>query len=1252
MTYSLPSGAAPSDNYSSFYSNEQRLAELEDENAKKEAQMLQQLQQEQKALDKTNAATNAATQQKNSLEAQKIENKAKPEPNVAQELGTAVVGAGIDAVESVGSTAEGLVTGKLLDSEWKPTWLQVADENEPMNRTVWGNVTRGLLEFGLLAAGTGAVGNIMKATKVPGLLQAGKFLSTPGATLGGKVVRGATKGALVDFTSSFSESDTVGAEIKKVIPWAPVIATDKDDSPLERRLKNTLEGIGFGVAIDLVLAAKAGKKAVQAAQSGAKVDPTEVAKSVADDLEAQRIKPQTEEIVAYAAADPTMSEPNRFAHGDFFDIPDKGVAPVAPDIKKGYFDNLLDLYKMEIDGSQKYGSRQVLASESAIRDRLTGGDPALKKLYREFEREMDRVDWHGQNVQGIRLDREKVGNLVAAKYVDMMDAALDPDDAEALTKLVASGKTEGQKNYVTGGDIKVLDDLNYKAVEMLASTHGQYLRDLASGTLSIAKDFDTGILRQRLLTNYEMSLVALHEASYFRGNALEWLKTGKFGRAIQSPLQTQNIRTYIDKLGKVMDEDPDMAELMMQSFAESGGDPNVLNNLYKYSKDKIFNWQSFIGHEDKRSAFVDGIQSTLYNSILSGPKTLARAFLGTNLVIALRPFQVMLGGLLSGESKLLHLGAHQAVAMFEGAGEAFRLARNTHVNLIRNLDDVPYQVHRIIPPTETQAWKAMGAVIEREGNMADKAMYWFTSNLHDFNNQWWVRYPTNAMASIDVFSKTLVGRMDLKAQAFEKAWNQTGGQVTPELLKKYEGDLRDMVFNKQGEVISKFGAMAGDEAALMTPLGPRLAQLDQYLAKAPIIRPFFMFMKTGVNAIGIVAKHTPLLARFNEEVGHVLGATVDDLSKVQRYGINTPEKLMEAKALVRGRVATGYLAIAAAGGLYTSGRLTGNGPHDPELRNAWIQAGWRPRSIKLGDRFVNYDGLEPFASILALVADVGDNTQTLGESWTENQLQKAAFLIAQNVTNKSFLAGLQDMMEVMSLNPDRNKIWIGNMINNHIPFAGIRNEIANVFNPGMREVEKEVWDTIRNRNPILRGQLSQKFDVLNGEPLRMYDFPTRLLNSISPIQISTSDNETRRMLRDSGFDLNLTLSTDSSGNKLTAEQRSVMQNFIGEQNIEKQLEKLFKHPQIKQEFEYYRRLRDKGIPGVTKTDPNNMPIDQSMLYQQIYKIFSDAKSVAEIKMKNQYPQLEEIGQRKQVRANRQQAGALEEASSLLSYPNK
>ena len=59
------------------------------------------------------------------------------------------------------------------------------------------------------------------------------------------------------------------------------------------------------------------------------------------------------------------------------------------------------------------------------------------------------------------------------------------------------------------------------------------------------------------------------------------------------------------------------------------------------------------------------------------------------------------------------------------------------------------------------------------------------------------------------------------------------------------------------------------------------------------------------------------------------------------------------------------------------------------LSRLGLHAGWKPRSIKIGDAWVSYDALgEPFSMILANIANVGDNLDLMGEEWAEDHLKK------------------------------------------------------------------------------------------------------------------------------------------------------------------------------------------------------------------------------------------------------------------------
>ena len=71
-------------------------------------------------------------------------------------------------------------------------------------------------------------------------------------------------------------------------------------------------------------------------------------------------------------------------------------------------------------------------------------------------------------------------------------------------------------------------------------------------------------------------------------------------------------------------------------------------------------------------------------------------------------------------------------------------------------------------------------------------------------------------------------------------------------------------------------------------------------------------------------------------------------------------------------------------------------------------------------------------------------------------------------------------------------------MNNQIPLAGLRNEMGKLFVPHMREIGSGIDQSIRNRNllfEMLPGEdLPIKYDMLNGSPIKPYDFMTRIFN--------------------------------------------------------------------------------------------------------------------------------------------------------------
>jgi hypothetical protein len=1255
-------------------------------------------------------AQEAQKQQQQQNKAVGAADQASP-PNPIQEVGTAVVGAGIDAVEGIGATAEAAVTGQMLNPDFKPTWLQVADETEPMNRTVWGNLLRGVGEYAILTGILRGAAKGAKAVRVPGTNRLSQALASDAAqTVKGRIVRDATKGAIIgaaaDFTSSYSEGETLSTEANKLMPWLPDwLVTEENDSPLERKAKNVIEGLGIGAVTDVLFgwraAAKAAKDAKVPAEDALKsfqdtekalndvqqrlvakttqinpdgkltadqtaflretdpefnaleqarkdltkqykeihdsLDPNAIAEAKIKDSADRRQANFDEKVKTAIEDDPDGLEPNAWVNSPLYDRPDKGL--FSPAGKGGYYKSLVNAYMMQTDGILRNGRRPSVYTEAALEKRLSQFDPARRKVIESVAKNLEIELNNAKSVEGKAkvmggFNVEQLKALSTARYIDILDEVIkDPSDIEKLKQAVAESDNYLKRGDPLTGESRFMGLIDHRAVEMLINTTAGEISDLAQAGRSIDGIMSNDRQVEALMNRMEFMLIETGRSKYVRGFELNGLKSDPAAFAAGIRQKEDDVKKFVTGLKDLFKNDPEMMRHYLDVLAIADGNVKALDEMYKFAKDQIFSWESIRG--GKRSAFIDALTSIMYNSVLSGPKTIIRAAMGNTLTTFMRPMTVVLGGALSGDVKATAMGMSLMKTSFQSIGEAWTIANKAFVAGKNNLPDIPYLANERIPLTMTDQWKNVGAVIEKQGSGSEKMLYHLTTALYDFNNWIGVKYPMTTMSAIDAGTSVIMGRMDAKMQAFSKAWDETGGKNMGELIQKYEKEFIDQVFDHKKQLIkSEYAIRMADEAGLKLPLEGKtlfglvdVANAERFVQNQPLIRPFFMFMRTGWNALELVQKHTPVLARFNEEVKTVLGATADNLERVAPYGITNPAQLIEAQAMMRGRIAAGYLTVGSAIGLYFSGGLTGNGPADREQRNAWIQAGWRPRSIKLGDNWLSYDSLEPFTSFLSMTADIGDNANLLGESAMQNWFAKLGYLIGMNVSNKSFLAGLGPLNEVLSLNPAQSAVWAGNLANNQLPWAGVRNELANIMNPGMRELDKDFrkgLQTIANRNPILKDTLPQKFDILDGSVVREFDPMVRLFNAVSPLQINFVDNPTRRLLRESGFDVVRTLSTDSNGNRLDAKTRSRYQNLIGKQNIESQLTKLFSETAIKKEMETYQKIRDLGIRSATGEDAdpqNGLDVQNSEFYRRIKQIFNQAQRVAEAQLYQQYPEL-------------------------------
>ena len=255
---------------------------------------------------------------------------------------------------------------------------------------------------------------------------------------------------------------------------------------------------------------------------------------------------------------------------------------------------------------------------------------------------------------------------------------------------------------------------------------------------------------------------------------------------------------------------------------------------------------------------------------------------------------------------------------------------------------------------------------------------------------------------------------------------------------------------------------------------------------------------------------------------------------------------------------------------------------------------------------------------MSTIADVGDASELMGEEWTENELGKISLVIAQAITSKSYLAGIQSFVDLFAGRPGQGGRIVSGLINNQVPLAGIRNDLGKIFTPYTRELNSGIIDSIRNRNLLsenLPGQdLPIKYDLLNGRPIKNWDFITRAYNAFVPINFNLTPSLGRTFLFKSGYDIRLSVLYSPNGDNLTDSPmiRSKFQREIGKENLEVKLSRLAKDPKIIESI----RLMQADIRAGKRGDYNARDYYHNIV---IDRLFKDARVLAWNSIKDEAP---------------------------------
>ena len=782
-------------------------------------------------------------------------------------------------------------------------------------------------------------------------------------------------------------------------------------------------------------------------------------------------------------------------------------------------------------------------------------------------------------------------------------------------EIIRGGKSTGVVEYMDEAHVKALDLVTGDLLRRLRDT-GIMSRELEDILNVDAIGGPTQAMVEQLIALTKLTKMSRllwgQSGVGLKGKSGKMMSAKELTRAVDESAQ-ENIKALQMATKLAGDGDDELLNGIRNYISQADNIENV-DDLMAFLRKKMRGGE--LNGSVKTGALIRELGMVLTNSVLSGPKTPVRAVMGTSSATFMRPMSQALGAAMTGDGKIFRESLADVNGMIQAIPESFTLFK-------KKLDgywsgELANVRTRFAEKSASEdSWTAMKYMMEKEGTDADKGIFYLANMARSMNDNNFLTYSTKVMAATDDAFGYILGRGRLRAKAFREVMSEVGDgnyvDITPEMIAKAENKLVDKIFDAEGNLKDNYILAAKKEATLTQDLNGFAEGLNNVFQKTPWAKPFFLFARTGVNGLNLTAKHTPGFNFLVKEWNDINFARPDDLSKVAKYGIETAEDLANAKALQYGRLGMGSAVIFMAGQKFLSGGLHGNGPADRQKRQTWIDAGWKPRTIKIGDTWVSYDAFEPFNQILAIIGDIGDHQELMGEEWAEDNLQKLAVVIAQGITSKSYLAGMQQFVDLMAGQPGQANRIIASLMNNTIPLSSLRNELGKVLNPYTKELGSDIGSSIRNRNLISESLASEplptKYDMLTGKPIKDHDFITRMFNSISPIQLNMDYSPGKQLLFNSGYDLRQSTYYAPDGTNLTDSPvlRSMFQKAIGDQRILIELDKMAEDEGVQRSvalMDYHRRNGNRDM------DPKNYVHNV-----KIRKLFDRAKKRAWAKVK-------------------------------------
>ena len=264
-----------------------------------------------------------------------------------------------------------------------------------------------------------------------------------------------------------------------------------------------------------------------------------------------------------------------------------------------------------------------------------------------------------------------------------------------------------------------------------------------------------------------------------------------------------------------------------------------------------------------------------------------------------------------------------------------------------------------------------------------------------------ITVPGRALLTEDEFFKGVFYRMEINTQITRRAKkiyrdSVAAGMSEADALAKAEVEAASLLANPPSD-LDEAATLFAQKGTFTNELPPALAQL-QKVFNHPALKVVVPFFKTPGNIGMQIIDRTPfapiLSSSFRAEIAK--GGVYRDMAL--------------AKVTMGSAILTTFAAASV------EGRITGSGPTRKADREALMRTGWQPYSIKVGDQWYSYSGLEPVSAFLAIAADYAEYAQREDDDSLINEVfVGGSMAFAEYMKELPMLQGVAEVASLLGL---------------------------------------------------------------------------------------------------------------------------------------------------------------------------------------------------------------------------------------------